>query len=484
MARRSSARPDLVTVPLLAHETLYVGVDVGKFRHVAGFLSRTLLTRHERFEGCPTLSFEQSREGFRAFVDRIRELVPIEQATVLLEHTGHYHRLLEQYLLELDITVYRIHVQERPKGMNKTDKRDALSLANRLYTQLELGAQVEDKMQLVRHALPPTKAASQLKGLIQRRYELSHQCTHHRNKLTAICDELFPEFTRVFADPNRPIALAIREQFPTPHEIATACLADLKSAYKSEHSQTRRGYHLSEAKVIQLQELARETIGTRDVDRQRSLTIEQKQLIRELRIMLEHLEQLHEEITSIVAASREGQILLSIPPTGPIQAATIIATVGNIGNFERAGELKSYFGWAPRRDQTGVSFDRTKLSRRGTRPMKQMLFLMAVRATTLDCEWARLYQRLLPRLATYDERTKDYRGKLRVIGRIAGQMASMIFALLKTDQEMLSQVLPDQEPPPPMLYDPAIHRKHQEGHYRSLKPGTQPRMIIQLPRPS
>ncbi|TMC16803.1 MAG: hypothetical protein E6J36_20965 [Chloroflexi bacterium] len=63
--------------------------------------------------------------------------------------------------------------------------------------------------------------------------------------------------------------------------------------------------------------------------------------------------------------------------------------------------------------------------------MKQTLFLMAARATTLDCEWARIYQRLLPRLATYDERTKDYRGKLRVIGRIAGQMASMIFALLK-----------------------------------------------------
>jgi len=32
-----------------------------------------------------------------------------------------------------------------------------------------------------------------------------------------------------------------------------------------------------------------------------------------------------------------------------------------------------------------------------------------------------------------------------------------------------------------MLYDPAIHRKHQEGYYRSLKPGTYPRKIIQLP---
>jgi hypothetical protein len=90
---RQVVRSDLDSVPMFPHETLYVGVDVGKFRHVGGFLSRTLLKRHERFEGCPTFAFEQSREGFRAFVDRLRELVPIEQVTILLEHTGHYHCL-------------------------------------------------------------------------------------------------------------------------------------------------------------------------------------------------------------------------------------------------------------------------------------------------------------------------------------------------------------------------------------------------------
>src|SRR5262249_46483609 len=146
--------------------------------------------------------FEQSRAGFRSFADRIREYVPLENAVILLEHTGHYHRLLEQYLLELDITVYRIHVQKRAPGLMKTDKRDALGLANTIYTQLALGAQVADKMQLVRHIVPPTKAAVQLKGLIQHRYELTRESTQRKNKLTAICDELFPEFTQVFHDPN------------------------------------------------------------------------------------------------------------------------------------------------------------------------------------------------------------------------------------------------------------------------------------------
>jgi hypothetical protein len=69
---------------------------------------------------------------------------------------------------------------------------------------------------------------------------------------------------------------------------------------------------------------------------------------------------------------------------------------------------------------------------------------------------------------------------MKVVGRIAGQMALMTFALLKTDQETLSQVSLGQEPPPSLLYDPEAHRRHQEGHYRSLNPGTHPRKIIQL----
>ncbi|GHO71647.1 hypothetical protein KSC_105390 [Ktedonobacter sp. SOSP1-52] len=100
----------------------------------------------------------------------------------------------------------------------------------------------------------------------------------------------------------------------------------------------------------------------------RGLKIEQELLIKELRLVQEHIERLDTEIIDIVRNCREGQILLSMPPIGVVQAATIIATIGNIANFEKASELKCYFGWAPRRDQTGISFDRTKLTRRGFVP--------------------------------------------------------------------------------------------------------------------
>lgn len=199
-------------------------------------------------EHCPAFLFEQSREGFRAFVERIRSYCPLEQCFILMEQTGHYHRPLQHYLLELDLPVYVMQGPRREAGMLKTDKRDALGLANHLYNQLELGVQVTNKLQVVRHAIPPSAAAAQLKGLMRHRYELVNESTQRKNKLTAICDELFPELTHVFKDPNLLTALDLRERFPTPHAVATAGLTALREVRKKSFP--------SEAQLVVLQQLA------------------------------------------------------------------------------------------------------------------------------------------------------------------------------------------------------------------------------------
>jgi hypothetical protein len=187
----------------------------------------------------------------------------------------------------------------------------------------------------------------QLKGLIRHYYELVREVTQRKNKLTALCDELFPEFPVIFHDPNLPTALAIRERFPTPHAIATASLTALKEL----RGNTRC---LGERKLVELQRLASESIGTKDVLRQWGLVLEQSQLIREMKMLQGHIEELEKEIKAIVEQAREGQILASMG-LGPIASGTIIAAVGSIENFSSAAQLKSYFGWAPVREQTGVS---------------------------------------------------------------------------------------------------------------------------------
>ena len=105
------------------------------------------------------------------------------------------------------------------------------------------------------------------------------------------------------------------------------------------------------------------------MDRQQGLLIEQGLFIKELRIVQEHLKILHATISDVVTHSREGQILLSIPPLGPIQAATIIAIVGKYRqrakkpvNSNRPSDGRAI------RSQTGVSFEKTRVEQQRGAP--------------------------------------------------------------------------------------------------------------------
>lgn len=356
----------------------------------------------------------------------------------------------------------------------KTDTRDALNLANVLYHQLEKGIQTGDPFQAVRRLVPPSDAAAQLRGMVRHRYELIHESTQRKHTLIAICDALFPELTQIYTDPKLPSALALRERFPTPALVAVTSLNELKTV--------RLGTHPSDAQLLELQRLADQRIGVKDAARLRGLRVEQKQLIKELQLLQAHVEERETEITPVIDGCREGKILTSIPGIGTVPAASILAMIGHIANFSRASQLKSYFGWAPTRMHSGKMLDRAHLSPRGTRLMKRAMYLIVWKAVqTKDCVWAEIYERLIPIKCSSNESAQRSTGRGRVIGRIAGQVISGIFTLLKRDQETLSKLPPGVQPPEPVLSDPELHRRHRAGHDQaqtSEKPG---RTIIQLP---
>src|SRR5262249_52502357 len=155
-------------------------------------------------------------------------------------------------------------------------------------------------------------------------------------------------------------ALALRQRFPTPLALATASLTEI-AAVRSGRGRP------SKADLIALQRLASQSIGVKDLVRQRGLVVEQRQLIRELALLQEHVQELETEIRAVVTQTREGRILTSIPGIGPIPAAAILAAIGNILNFETAARLKSYCGWAPEVESSGISRDRVRLTPHGSR---------------------------------------------------------------------------------------------------------------------
>jgi hypothetical protein len=198
------------------------------------------------------------------------------------------------------------------------------------------------------------------------------------------------------------------------------------------------------------------------------LTFEQHQLIVELAVIQQHVEALDAEIAQVIAYSREGRILTSIPGIGHIQAAIILAKIGNIANFDRPAQLKAYCGWAPKVTQSGSTLDRARLTPGGARLLKQTIYLVVWHTLRFpDNEFARLYMRLAPRKCVFDECTREYRGKGKVIGRVAGQLISVMFTLLKRDKEQVAHAKGGTLAAPE-LYDSELHRRHRAGQYQPL----------------
>jgi hypothetical protein len=305
------------------------------------------------------------------------------------------------------------------------------------------------------------------------RFELVHESTRRKNKLTGLCDQLFPEFTTVFHDPTAPTALVIREHYPTAAAFAAAeleVLCAIPGLYRPHR-----------AKIARLRQLAAHSIAVRDPHRLESLVFEQEQLIHELQLLQGHLAAIDAKERQILAESREGRILCSIPGIGAHSAAAILAAIGNIANFPSAAALKAYFGWAPIVRQSGVSVNSTAMTRAGERTMKAAMYLVAVNAVQEPGPWADLYHRLVERSCAFDERRREYIGKKKVLGRIAGQLIALIYGLLRTDAEVCART-PAREPlPDPRVYDPAIHRAHQTGGYQSMKQQTRPIRLVQVP---
>ncbi len=431
-------------------EHLYIGVDVGKTSHTIALYSPALLATNKRYEKCPTKSIPNTHTGFSDLLTLIKQYTDPVACHVLLERTGHYGFALEQYLAEHDITLYRIMAQKR-YAANKNDKKDSQALGIMLYNQIELHTPIVNPHDRVRPLRAPLPEAQLLRGMVRHRAELVQERAQRENKMISISDELFPEMASFYSDMNSPSAITLRERFPTPESLCNASIDELCA--------TRARYQPSREKLALLQQAARETIGLRDEHRRVALLMEQKQLIREWRLLTSHINELEEYITAIVQESRAGRILTSFVGVSPVQAATLLAHIGSIDNFESVASLRNYMGWAPRQSQTGTSFDRMYLDKGGNRLLKSTMYFITINAVKYDPTWKALCERLVRRKCDFDERTGKYRGRKKVYGRVAGQIISLMFTLLKRDADLLRSWQGPGEPPEPTLYDPAIHAR-------------------------
>ena len=157
-----------------------------------------------------------------------------------MEPTGHYWKPLANYLMKQDITVVLVNPYHTKKAkelddnsQTKSDKKDALTIA-----KLVKDGRYYDTY------MPHDKYAD-LRVLTTTRISLNDKKSSIENRITAVLDEYFPEFTTVFKHPYKGKAsMQILKSCPLPKDIKAlgvdGVLTEIRKAQAHCRQKSRR----------------------------------------------------------------------------------------------------------------------------------------------------------------------------------------------------------------------------------------------------
>ena len=293
------------------------------------------------------------------------------------------HGPLVGTLLEQNFTVYAInpkavdrHRERFRVAGTKSDLRDAWVLATLLRTDRAL----------YQPLLPDSEVAQELRTLTRDRAELVRTRTMLSNQLTACLKAYFPEFLDLFGDPDRPVALALLQAFPTVEALRRASSRRLE-AFLRQHRYPRSATKAREIHHRLRQPTFRITPVVIRTKSRLALT-----LARQLVLVGEHIVAYDAEIARILRSHPDGELYLSLPGAGDVLAARMVGELGdNRERYRDAAVAQCEAGTAPITRVSGTT--RTVHVRRAcSHPLRETLWQFAF-CSLQHCPWAKEYYR-------------------------------------------------------------------------------------------
>jgi len=198
-------------------------------------------------------------------------------------------------------------------AQGKSDAGDAFILADLLRTDGHR----------FRPLQPLSDETRALRALVRTRDDLVAQRTALANQLRALLESFWPGAAQIFADVDSPIALAFLSRYPTPHSARRLGEKRLTLFLATHRYSGRR----SAAELLaRLQQAPLAPCGEAERDAKGELV---RALVAVLEPLLHQLQQLHSAIEHAVAVHADGPILMSFPRAGRINAAQMLAELGD-----------------------------------------------------------------------------------------------------------------------------------------------------------
>jgi len=377
---------------------VFVGIDISKDSFSACTISSPQDVIFEE-------SFPMDSHGFKAF---IRKLSSFPKNSILIgkESSGCYYINLFVYLSKKNFNCVILNplivkgVQNMEIRKTKTDRTDARRIAFALYT--------------AKHVLPEKSFLShEFRELARERERISQQIARLKNDIEKALTVLFPELERKVNIYTEAI-LRVLEKYPSAWAIKLATVSEIQKILSF-----CSGRPLSFS-AQQLKQWAQDSIG--QFFPVRELILQGK--IRELFFLEEQLERVTKLLTKSceeAALCQDIKILKSIKGIGDTTAMHFIAEVGDISRFSCPKKLIAYAGLDPTVYESGKFKGSSRLSKRGNRHLRRVIWLMAT-SVVMHNEYFREY---------FNHRKAEGLPYKKAVLAVAHKLLRTIYSMLK-----------------------------------------------------
>ncbi|WP_338452489.1 IS110 family transposase [Niallia oryzisoli] len=393
--------------------TLIIGVDIGKFKHVA---------RAQDFRGIEfgsPCSFENSKEGFQIFLEwilKIKEEQHMNKVVVGMEPTGHYWLNLAHILKANDIkfvAVNPLHVKKSKElddnSPTKNDVKDAKVIA-----QL-----VKDG----RYAEPtiPQGVYAELRVAKKIRDLLTDDLQTVQGQIHNWLDRYFPEFLTVFKSWEGKAALQFLRLGALPHELIR-----FSDQYLLDHLWKAVSRSVGLNKIQELKKAAKESIGLCQGSGMAKLEL--ATLLDKYDLIQEKFEELDQKIDNLIEHIPGVQQMLAIKGVGRDTVAGFFAEVGDLQEYSHPRQIIKLAGLSLKENTSGKHKGRTKITKRGRKKLRALLFRVCMIMVAKNSAFKALH-------AYYTQRPDNPLKKMQSLIALCNKLIRILFAIGKKQFE-------------------------------------------------
>ena len=389
-----------------------VGIDIAKRSHMVRVIDSEGRTVYKPF------SIRNSCSGYSALLERLQKLTNHKSEFLFaMEATSHYWLALytrlrkEGYQVVVLNPIQTSAMRAVLMQENKTDGIDTLVIAETIRFGRYKASSV------------PQEKLLALRELCRNRFYLIDMGSDLKRKITALLDQIFPEFESQFSSIFGKTAISVLRQYPTPEKLSRAQTGKLTEVLRKA-SNGRFG----EWKATQLRELAKDSFGIPDCEGVYStlllLYLDQLQSLRDAAAALE------KRIAALF--SQFDSTLTSITGIGPVLGAVILSEIRDISCFASADKLAAYAGLNPKVKQSGdMKSIAVHMSKRGSPYLRRAIWL----ASTVAVQFDPMFK------AYYEKKAAEGLRHMNIIGHVSKKMTAVIFAVMR-DNKIYEPVLP------------------------------------------